>query len=327
MVTAACTCWPLICIPSGLISAQKGWWNAAGSVKFYQCVASEACPGGKEKSTQPRLTDRRSEPADEIAPNSHQSLPVLPRRADLSNGVELGAVCKEGSSGVLCGVCDDGYVLQSDGQCSKCDSNTDLIVLWLMGALGIVVCLTVACCIYKQCGGTDVETEAESTMVDVGATERATELRNKVLAQWAGLQALAGPLKIMIGFHLLFAADVLILCDACRWVQIISTLTSQFSNVPWPSVSHYEQQCRSLTLFPRRMLRSQTSCLLCPSWTSSVHFVSSSSILQGFIHHNAVECRLLPQHRPLPTISYLQHWSSCLHRRHLACQVHSLQQR
>lgn len=241
-VTTACNRWTLICVLAGRISALPGWWNAPGSVTFYPCVAAEACPGGEDTSKQLRVTNRRSEPVDDH--RWHQSLNVLTRRGEPSNSDEWGAACKKGTGGVLCGVCSDGYVLQSDGQCTKCNANTDLIVLWSVSALAFVLCLAIAyyCMLNSRCKcrGAASAVEADSATVNVDVTDRTVELRNKVLAHWGELQALAAPLKIMIGFdfELYSNTGALIRCDACRWVQMISALTSQFANVPWPSVSH-----------------------------------------------------------------------------------------
>ena len=124
--------------------------------------------------------------------------------SELSNPVQLGAVCKEGTSGVLCGLCSENYVLQSDGQCKQCNANTDLILLWVLVGLVVLLCLAIGYCVLnsirKRCNaGSAEERQADSAMVDVDATDSATELKNQVLAQWAASQALAGPLKIMIG--------------------------------------------------------------------------------------------------------------------------------
>lgn len=140
---------------------------------------------------------------------------MVSRRIDLKSFLEPGAACKEGTSGVLCGVCDDDYVLQSDGQCKQCDANADSIVLWVLGALGVLLCLAIASYVLmnmrKQSDtATTLQRPADNAMVNVWGIDHTKELQNKVSAPWVALHAMTGPLKIMFGFVLRVGPSALI---------------------------------------------------------------------------------------------------------------------
>ena len=172
---------------TGLTMAKPGWWNAPDSVHFYKCIATEACPGGDENQLQP--AQRRF---------GELGMHASSRRGEL-NSVEKGAPCKQGASGVLCGVCRDNYVLQSDGQCRKCNKNTDRVVLWLLSfLLFAIVCLGIAFCVWKGACQQQDATRG-GTVIDVSTAESTTDIKSRLAAQWTAIQGLAGPVKIMIG--------------------------------------------------------------------------------------------------------------------------------
>lgn len=62
-----------------------------------------------------------------------------------------GSNCVVGATGRLCGICEEGYVLQATGACAACDSDRDSTVIWVIMAVVIFLVLVMAAaCIWSS---------------------------------------------------------------------------------------------------------------------------------------------------------------------------------
>lgn len=117
------------------MTAKKGWWNAAGSATFYKCVHGANCLGGDETSvSSTRMssgTNRRSSGTNRssLAYALHNS----------TNYPE--AQCRDGASGILCGVCTDNYVLNGADSCVPCQHGSSLRWVWYGAAIFMLILL------------------------------------------------------------------------------------------------------------------------------------------------------------------------------------------
>ena len=88
------------------------------------------------------------------------------------------AECVDGATGVLCGICLDDHVLQSDGSCSRCDTGSEKTYnIVAIAVLAALICLVVLCCAWSSKRAEAAEDDqTRDTVLDVSAVqERAAQ--------------------------------------------------------------------------------------------------------------------------------------------------------
>lgn len=119
-----------------------------------QCIGSTNCNGGLE------LFDACFKSADHL---SNCSGPASPTR--------LAALCKDGSTGLLCSQCVQGYFKTPSGVCDKCTGSSSGLIVW--AAVMIVLCTILyvrgSCVIRGCCPGFMLDTGTFKVSLLLGA--------------------------------------------------------------------------------------------------------------------------------------------------------------